>query len=105
MMRFEKRRQRDDESIDRFLDILESSRRISGPDESANRRKFSIASKFFDGMKTDDIKTMLATYYKLSKNNAPNPEEMRQKSRDYMLTKTKNYPFSEGRTPQGGSQK
>ena len=43
MMRFEKRRQRDDESIDRVLDNLESSRRISGPDESANRRKFSIA--------------------------------------------------------------
>ena len=31
MMRFEKRRQRDDESIDRFLDDLESLRRRSDP--------------------------------------------------------------------------
>ena len=28
---------------------------------------------------------MLATYYILSKDNAPTPEEMRQKSREYML--------------------
>ena len=34
MMRFEKRRQRDDESIDRFLDDLESLRRRSDPEES-----------------------------------------------------------------------
>ena len=49
MMRFEKRRQRDDESIDRFLDDLESLRRRSDPEESTNRRNFSIASKFIDG--------------------------------------------------------
>ena len=42
MMRFEKRRQRDDESIDRFLDDLESLRRRSDPEESTNRRNFSI---------------------------------------------------------------
>ena len=33
MMRFEKRRQRDDESIDHFLDDLESLRRRSDPEE------------------------------------------------------------------------
>ena len=33
---------------------------------------------------------MLATYYTLSKDNAPTPEEMRQKSRDYMLMNQKN---------------
>ena len=38
MMRFEERRQRDDESIDRFLDDLESLRRRSDPEESTNRR-------------------------------------------------------------------
>ena len=32
MIRFEKRRQRDDESIDRFLDYLESLRRRSDPE-------------------------------------------------------------------------
>ena len=51
MMRFEKRRQRDDESIDRFLDDLESLRRRSDPEESTNRRNFSIASKFIDGVR------------------------------------------------------
>ena len=77
MMRFEKRRQRDDESIDRFLDDLESLRRRSDPEESTNRRNFSITSKFIDGVKSDDLRTMLATYYTLSKDNAPTPEEMR----------------------------
>ena len=44
MMRFRKRRQRDDESIDRFLDDLESLRRRSDPGESTSRKNFSIAS-------------------------------------------------------------
>ena len=92
MMRFEKRRQRDDESIDRFLDDLESLRRRSDPDESTNRRNFSIASKFIvDGVKSDDLRSMLATYYTLSKDSAPIPEEMRQKSREYMLMKPMKY--------------
>ena len=104
MMRFEKRRQRDDESIDRFLDYLESLRRRSDPEESTNRRNFSIASKFIDGVKSDDLRTMLATYYTLSKDNAPTPEEMRQKSREYMLMKPKKYSFSENRNTQGGIQ-
>ena len=104
MMRFEKRRQRDDESIDRFLDDLESLRRKSDPEESTNRRNFSIASKFIDGVKSDDLRTMLATYYTLSKDSAPTPEEMRQKSREYMLMKPKKYSYSENRNTQGGSQ-
>ena len=102
MMRFEKRRQRDDESIDRFLDDLESLRRRSDPEESTNRRNFSIASKFIDGVKSDDLRTMLATYYTLSKDNAPTPEEMRQKSRKYMLMKPKKYSYSENRNMLGG---
>ena len=47
---------------------------------------------------------MLATHYTLSKENAPAPEEMRQKSREYMLMKPKKYSYSEGRNMQGGSQ-
>ena len=82
MMRFEKRRHRDDESMDRFLDDLESLRRRSDSEESTNRWNFSIASKIIDGVKSDDIRTMLATYYSLSKDNAPTPEEMIQKSRE-----------------------
>ena len=62
MMRFEKRRQRDDESIDWFLDDLEHLRRRSDPEESTNRRNFSIASKFVDGVKSDYLRKMLATY-------------------------------------------
>ena len=89
MMRIEKRRQREDESIDRFLDDLESLRRRIDPEELTNRRNLSIASKFIDGARSDDLWTMLATYYTLSKDNAPTLEEMRQKSREYMLMKPK----------------
>ena len=67
MMRFEKRRQRDDDSFNRFLDNLESLRRRSDPEESTNRRNFSIASKFIDGVKSDNLRTMLARYYTQSK--------------------------------------
>ena len=91
MMRFEKRRQREEKSIDRFLDDLESLRRRSDPEESTVRRNFSIASKLIDRVRSDDLRTMLATYYTLSKDNAPTPEEMRQKSREYMLMKSKKY--------------
>ena len=104
MMRFEKRRQRDDESIDRFLYDLESLRRRSDPEESTNRRNFRIASKFIDGVKSDDLRTMLATYYTLSKDSAPTPDEMRQKSGENMLMKPKKYSYSDNRNTQGGSQ-
>ena len=102
IMSFEKRRQRDDESIDRFLDDLESLRRRSDPEDSTNRRNFSITSKFIDGVKSDDLRTMIATYYTLSKDSAPTLEEMRQKSREYMLMKPKKYSYSDNRNMQGG---
>ena len=53
---------------------------------------------------SDDLRTMLATYYTLSKDNASTPEEMRQKSREHMLMKPKNYSYSENENMQGGSQ-
>ena len=53
MMRFEKRRQREDETIDKFLDDLE----------------------------------MLATHYTPLSTNAPTPEELRLKSKEYLLLK------------------
>ena len=80
MMRFKKKRQREDESIHRFLNDLECLRRRSDPGKSTNRKNFSIASNFIDGVRSDDLRTMLATFYTLSKDNAPTPEEMRQKT-------------------------
>ena len=95
MMKFEKIRQRDD---------LESLRSRSDPDESTNRRNFVIASKFIDGVRSDDLRKMMATYYTISEDNAPTPEEMRQNSREYMLMKPKKYSFAKSRNMQGGSQ-
>ena len=69
------------------MNDLESLRKRSDPEESKNRRNFSVASKFIDGVKSDDLRTMLATYYTQSKDNAPTPEAMRQKPREYMLMK------------------
>ena len=105
MMRFEKRRKRDDESIDRFLDSLESLRRRSDLEESTTRRNFTVASTFIDGLKSNDLRTMFAAYCTLSKDNAPTPEELRQKSREYILMKPKKYSFSESRNMQSGGQK
>ena len=79
-------------------------RRRSDPEESTNRKNFTIASKFIDRKRIDDLRTMLATYYTLSKDNAPTQEEMRQKSREYMLRKPKKYSFSESRNMHGESQ-
>ena len=52
-------------------------RRRSDPEESTNRKNFRIASKFIDGVKSYDLRTMLATYYTLSKDSAPTPEVKR----------------------------
>ena len=50
MVKFEKRRQRDDELIDKFLDDLELLRRRSNPDEKKSERNLAIAWKFMDGV-------------------------------------------------------
>ena len=63
MMRFEKRRQRDDETIDKFLNNLEMLRRRSQPYESSRRMNLAVALKFIDGVENDELKTMLATHY------------------------------------------
>ena len=63
MMRFEKRRQREDETIDKFLDDLEMLRRRSQPDESNRRMNLAVSSKFIDGVKNDELRTMLATHF------------------------------------------
>ena len=90
MMRFEKRRQREDKTIDNFLDNWEMLRRRSQPDESNRRMNLAVASKFIDGVKNDELRTMLATHYTPLSTNAPTPEELRLKSNEYLLLK----PFS-----------
>ena len=87
MLRFEKRRQREDETIDKFLDDLEMLRRRSQPDESNRRMNLAVASKFIDGVKNDELRTMLATHYTPLSTNAPTPEELRLKSKEYLLLK------------------
>ena len=87
MMRFEKRRQRRDETIDTFLDDLEMLRRRSQPDESNKRMNLAVASKFIAGVKNDELRTMLATHYTPVSTNAPTPEELRVKSKESPLLK------------------
>ena len=87
MMRFEKRRQREDETIDKFLDDLEMLRRRSQPDKSNRRMNLAVASKFIDGVKNDELRTILATHYTPLSTNAPTPEELRLKSKEYLLLK------------------
>ena len=73
MIRIEKRRQREDETIDKFLDDLEMLRRRSQSDESNRRMNLAVASKFIDGVKNDELRTMLATHYTPLSTNAPTP--------------------------------
>ena len=87
MMRFEKRRQREDETIDKFLNDLEMLRRRSQPDESNKRMNLAVASKFIDGVKNDELRTMLATHYTPVSTNAPTPDELRLKSNECLLLK------------------
>ena len=88
MMRFEKRRQREDETIDKFLDNLEMLRRRSQPDESNRRMNLAVASKLIDGVKNDELRTMLATHYLPLSANAPTSEKLRLTSNEYLLMKS-----------------
>ena len=87
MVKFEKRRQRHDESIDKSMDDLELLRRRSNPDEKISERNLAIASKFRDGVKSEELKTMLATHFNLSLDQVPTPDDLRMKSREYLLIK------------------
>ena len=74
MMRFEKRRQGEDETIEKFLDDLEKlSRRIQA-NESNSRINLAVASKLIDGVKNDELRTMLATHSAPLSTNAPTPK-------------------------------
>ena len=62
-------------------------RRCIQPDESNRRMNLAVASKFIDGMKNNELRTMLATLYKPLSTNAPTPKELRLKSKEYLLLK------------------
>ena len=80
MMRFEIRRQREDETIHKLLDDLEMLlRRRSQQDESNSRMNLAVASKLIDGVKNDEIRTMLVTHYTPLSTNAPTPDKLRLK--------------------------
>ena len=87
MMRFEKRRQREDKMIDKFIDDLEMLRRRCKPEESNSRMNLAVASKVIDGAKKDELRTKLTTHYTPLSTNAPTLEEMRLKSKEYLLLK------------------
>ena len=57
-------------------------RRRSQPDESNRRMNLAVASKFIDGVKNDELRTMIATHYTPLSNNAPTPEDLRLKSKE-----------------------
>ena len=88
MVKFEKRRQRDDESIDKFLDDLALLRRRSNPGERISERNLAIASKFMDGVKSEELKNNASpTHSTLSLDQVPTPDDLRMKSREYLLIK------------------
>ena len=57
MMRFEKRKQRKEETIDKLADELKSQ-----PDELNSKIYIAVVSEFFDSLKSDELRTMLATH-------------------------------------------
>ena len=59
----------------------------SNPDERIWERNLAIASNFMDGVKSDELKTMLATHFTLSLDQVPTPHVLRMKSREYLLIK------------------
>ena len=89
MVKFEKRRQRDDESIKKYFDELQLLRRSSNPDKIIHARNLAIASKFLDLARSDNLKTMLATHFNLSTGCVPTTDDLRMKSREHLLLKPK----------------
>ena len=59
----------------------------SNPDERISERNTAIASNFMDGVKSDELKTMLATHFTLSADSVPTSDDLRMKSREYLFIK------------------
>ena len=87
MVKFEKRRHRDDNSIAKFLEDLELIRRRSNPVERISVRSLAISPNFIDGVKSDQLKTKLATHFTLSLDQLSTPDDLRMRSREKLLIK------------------
>ena len=86
LMRFEKRKQREEETTDNFLDDLEKLRRRSKPDESNGRKNLAVASLFIDVLKSDKLRAIIATHYTPLSTNASAATEIQR----MILTETFN---------------
>ena len=84
VVKFEKSRQRDDASIHKSLDDLGLLTRRSNPDERNSERNSAIASKLMDGVKSDELQTMLTNQFSLSADSVPTLDDLRRKSREYL---------------------
>ena len=62
-------------------------RRRSQPDESNKRMNLVVASRFSDGVKNDELRTMLATHCTPFSTDAPTPDELRLKSKEHLMLK------------------
>ena len=62
-------------------------RRRYQPDESNRRINLAVASNFIDGVKNDELRTLLAIKYTPLSTNALTPEELRLKSKEHLLLK------------------
>ena len=58
-------------------------------DERISERNLAIASNFMDGVKSEELKTMLAKHFTLSLDQVPTPDDLRMKSREYLLIKSR----------------
>ena len=85
MMRFEKRRQREDKTIDKFLDDLEMLRMRSQPVESNRGMNLVVASKFIDGPRHEEALSGV----KASKARLLSEAEARRKEKLQELAKKK----------------
>ena len=62
MMRFEKQRQFEEDAKNKILDDLEMLNRRSQPDKPNSRLNLAAASIFIDCVKSDELRTILATH-------------------------------------------
>ena len=87
VVKFEKRRQMHDEFTDKFLDELNFLRRRSNPDERLSERNMATASKFMDGVRKYELKTMLITHFTWSTDCVPVPDDLCMKLSGTLLKK------------------
>ena len=76
-----------DEFIDMFLEELNFLRRRSNPDERISERNLATASKFMDGVRKYELKTMLITHFTWSADCVPVPDDLCMKLSGNLLTK------------------